>query len=587
MATNAVLKSRNPRYYFGLLARWLWFILLCALLGGGGAYAASRLQTPIYRATTVLIVDQRTSSADTYTGLLASNQLVTDYVGLITQPVVLDKAASQLKFKGVSGATLSSRVQVTSQSQTIQIMADDANPQRAAQTANAVASAFITVLQQSTLNQLNTTSQQLNQQLTQVLGQINTLTQNIATLKANNPNDPGISTLEQQLTLAETQRNSLQSLTNQLALQYASNNGVRIFQPATVPDSPDHPSPVFNAMIGAALGLILAFCIVLLREFFDDRIRTAAQIEDSLGLPTIGIIPLISNRDIRHARQSDAFLIDSLRIIRTNLRFLSLDKPLRSISIVSPEPYEGKTTVAINLAISLAQSGRRVLLVDADLRRPSIHQRLGLQNIDGLTLVLLQEQQKISFAAVPEHPNLFFLPAGPKPPNPTELLESERMYKLIQSVLTPSRTDTPIDVIIFDTPPLLSFADGAVLAGYVDGVIFVANALMSRESALRQAAESLKRAKARIIGVILSSVKPSKRSSKYYYDYKPASAKDLATSSALLSRTQSSGTPATKDEVASDEEREREEDNGEDTLTNDTDTTMVLPQVVPHSSKAE
>src|SRR5579859_1946579 len=279
MATNVVPKSRDPRYYFGLLKRWLWFILLCGLLGAGGGLGASKLQTPIYQATTVLIVDQRASSTDAYTGLLASNQLVTDYVGLVTQPVVLEKAASQLKY--ISAGALSSRIQVTSQAQTIQIMADDANPQRAAQTANAVAAAFIAVLQQTTVTELDAASRQLNQQLMQVSGQITTLNQQITTLRTNNPNDPQISILQQNLSLAESQRNTLQLLSNQLALQYLANNSVRVFQPATPPTNPDHPNVQFNAMIGAALGLILAFCILLIRELLDDRIRSAAQIERS------------------------------------------------------------------------------------------------------------------------------------------------------------------------------------------------------------------------------------------------------------------------------------------------------------------
>ena len=268
MAISTARKNLQLRHYAGIIVHWFWFLALCALLAGGGAYVVTKLQKPIYRATTLIIVDQSASGQDPYSNLLASDQLVPTYVNLITQPAVLEKAASQLG--GTFVASLQSRVQASSQTgtQLIQIQADDTNPVSAAKIANAVAQAFITVQQNTTLAELNATSQQLNQELIQVTSQIDSLTSKINTIQANNPGDPTLPQLKQQLNSAEERHSSLQSAYNQLTLQdITSSNNIQIFQLATPPTSPDHPKPITNALIGAVLGLLLALCVVLLREF--------------------------------------------------------------------------------------------------------------------------------------------------------------------------------------------------------------------------------------------------------------------------------------------------------------------------------
>ncbi|MGH2516151.1 MAG: polysaccharide biosynthesis tyrosine autokinase, partial [Ktedonobacterales bacterium] len=520
---NEASKGRELRNYLGAAVRWIWLLALCTALGAGGAFAVSRIQAPVYRATTLLIVDERSAGQDAYSSVLASDQLVQTYVNLITQPAVLQKAADALG--GISAGALAANVRASAQSgtQVIQVQVDDTSPARAAALANAVATAFIQVQQQTAASELANSQQQINQQIAAATTQIDTLTAQINALRASDPASPNLATLQQQLDTALAQRNSLETVLSQLSAQNLStSNNIRVFQPASPPSAPDHPRPTLNAAIGGVLGLALAIGVVLLLEFLDDRIRTADDIEKISGLATLASVSSRRKRDALLSARDSSRLAESFRILRTNLSFSSLDRPLRTLVVTSAVPGEGKSTVSVNLAISLAQSGKRVLLVDADLRRPAVHKRLGLQNASGLSLRLLGEMSNFGleypFATLPDIPNLFILTAGPKPPNPTELLGSERMHQFIQAVLFKEGKRGIVDVVVIDTPPAVAFADASVLAGRADGTILVSNAETSREGQLLRARDALKRVNAHVLGVVLNRV-TQKREDNYYYSY--------------------------------------------------------------------
>jgi len=537
MRLSEARRGHELRNYLAVVKRWLWLLGLCAVLAAGATFVITRLQPPVYRAATLLVVDQQASGQDTaYTSLLASDQLVQTYVNLIDQPAVLQRAASQVG--GISAATLAGRVQASAQTNTqvIQIQVDDTNPARAAALANAVAASFIAVQQQSSQAEFNEAAQQLNQELAQVTAQINALTDQIDTLRANAPSSSQLQTLQQQLDAALAHRTTLQTVNTQLVAQnLAASNDIRVFQPAVPPTVPDHPKPVINTAIGGVLGLVLAASAVFLFEILDDRVRTPEEVEELTGLPTIGTVSIQRRRSVLLAANDSSLLAESFRILRTNLSFVSLDKPLRTIVVTSAAPGDGKTTVATDLAISLAQSGQRVLLIDADLRHPSVHRILGIQNIGGLSLCLLGGSQSFPFATLRDVPNLYVLPAGAKPPNPTELLASERMYQFLYSVLSNGQNHGLVDIVIIDTPPAGAFADAIVLAGRADGTILVSNAGRSREGQLLRVQDALKRVNAHIVGVVLNRVM-QKREEDYYYYYKYYSQK-VTTEHPVVTRT--------------------------------------------------
>lgn len=212
----------------------------------------------------------------------------------------------------------------------------------------------------------------------------------------------------------------------------------------------------------------------------------------------------------RHPRSAVA---EAYRTLRTNLGFASVDHACRSILVTSPGPEHGKSTTAANLAIVLAQAGQKVLLADCDLRKPDIHRLFSLDNAAGLTNTLIQGRDPVELAHPGPVKNLTVLTSGPVPPNPAELLGSDRVRSLWPQLLE------RFDSVIIDTPPVLAVTDSVLLSRQIDGVILVVSAGVSRVEVIQQAKEQLAKASARIIGVVLNKVKIPSRDYHYYYYY--------------------------------------------------------------------
>ena len=203
---------------------------------------------------------------------------------------------------------------------------------------------------------------------------------------------------------------------------------------------------------------------------------------------------------------------ESYRVLRTNLQFLGLDKPLRSVVIASSVPNEGKSLTTANLGIAVAQAGSRVILVDADLRKPSLHRFFDLGHEVGLTTVLAGEATPEEALQDTHVPNLRFLASGPVPPNPAELLGSPRMAAAAEQL------GAACDMIIYDTPPVEAVTDAAVLSTLADGVVLVVRSGAAAYNLAQRAKEALEKVKARVLGVVLDDVPPNGEGA-YYYQY--------------------------------------------------------------------
>ncbi len=204
---------------------------------------------------------------------------------------------------------------------------------------------------------------------------------------------------------------------------------------------------------------------------------------------------------------------EAFRVLRTNLQFLGLDKPLKSIMITSATPGEGKSTTIANLAVTFAQDGARVCLIDADLRRPTLAKLLGVQNWSGLTTALIGQESLQDCLKETAVPGLFVLPSGPIPPNPAELLGSNRMSNLLAEL------EEQFDMVLVDTPPVLAVTDAAVVASKVGGVVLVVRSgLVARQQAKR-AKDALVAVKAKVLGAVLGAVKAEGPDGYYYYYY--------------------------------------------------------------------
>ena len=284
---------------------------------------------------------------------------------------------------------------------------------------------------------------------------------------------------------------------------------------ATVPMGPISPRPMQNALLAGVVGLMLAAGIVFLFEYLDDTIKTPEDVERALELPLIGYIAEMqaSGKDeseVYVSRQPRSPVSEAFRSLRTNLEFSSVDKPLRTILVTGAEAGDGKTTVAANLAAIFAQGGKRVLLMDCDLRRPRVHRFLGIQNRVGLTDLF---RDSLGVEAVTyqwsdsNSKSMSVITSGSLPPNPAELLGSQKMNSILAELVS------RVDVVIIDSPPSL-VSDAQILAAKVDGVLLVVQPGKTHAGAARAMREQLARAGARVVGAVFNRIP---RSHGYYY----------------------------------------------------------------------
>ena len=205
---------------------------------------------------------------------------------------------------------------------------------------------------------------------------------------------------------------------------------------------------------------------------------------------------------------------EQFRTLRTNIQFSMVDKNLKALSVVSAAPNAGKSTIAANLAVTFASQGTRVLIADCDFRRPTVHKNFSLPNAQGMTTLLTDRTGSVDdYIQTTKMDNLFVLTSGPIPPNPAELLSSKRMMKLEQEL------EGMFDLVIYDTPPLLGFADAQIIAGRVDGVIFVVNHGVATKDDVLRASESLRMVNANILGAVYNRVPVNGNDNSYYYYY--------------------------------------------------------------------
>ncbi len=298
-----------------------------------------------------------------------------------------------------------------------------------------------------------------------------------------------------------------ESLTQQL-------QGVQVWtlEPALAPESPDGPRPARSILLGLIVGLVGAVGMAFFVEYLDNTVRSAEDLELKIGVPVIGVIPPVRNHGtsietamLREPQQSAA---ESYRALRTSIVLSSEEGPPKSLLVTSTAPAEGKTATAVNLAVGLAQSGYSVLLVDADMRKPRINSIFELPNDQGLSTAL-------QGAATPDPagvgvPNLAVLTSGPVPPNPSELLGSKRLDALLKQLRG------AYDMIVVDSPPFLTVADGLVLARKVDAMLLVTRAERSTYDGVRRGIKALRDINVRPLGLVLNAY-DEKRSGAYYY----------------------------------------------------------------------
>ena len=293
-----------------------------------------------------------------------------------------------------------------------------------------------------------------------------------------------------------------------------------------------HPRMKLNVAVSAVFSLLLAIGLAFMLEFLDRTVKTAEEIESVVGSPVLGIIPILDevagghspaenrDRDMWVFEHPTSRAAECCRSIRTNILFSSADRPMKTITISSPRPREGKTTSTIFLGTTMAQSGQRVLVIDTDLRKPRLHHSLGASRTRGITNLILGDCSVDDAIKTTDVPNLYVLPCGPQPPNPAELLLTDRFREVLQDL------ESRFDRILLDSPPLLAVTDGVVLSRIADGVILVTQAGKTLLDDAVQCARQLRDVNAPLLGVVLNDMDLSdSRYGYYYYQYSYGDAK--------------------------------------------------------------
>jgi capsular exopolysaccharide synthesis family protein len=438
-----------------IVRRYWVFIVVLTILGAGAAYGISKTQTPIYQASSSVYFSLRQSDSNTdlNQGAAYTQAQMLSFAQLATSHITLQRVINGLELHTTS-TELARNVTVTSPSNTVilEISVSSTSAKGASAIANSVATNLAHVVVELAPATPGTTS------------------------------TPSVS--------------------------------ARVINPATPPKNQSSPNKSRDAGIGGLLGLLIAVVGCILFTRLDTRVRSAETVASVTEIPVLGQIGrFASSTDKRPimVRSSNTEDAEAFRRARAGLRFASIDKDVHVILVTSAVPSEGKTTFSVNLSLAMAETNARVLLIDADFRRPRVAKALGLEGAVGLTTVLIDGVTLADARRPYGTTSLDLLLAGDVPPNPSELLSSARMSQIL------SELSAEYDVVIVDTAPVLSVADATFLAPHVDLVILMVDASKIRKAQLSRAIRTLEVAGAHISGIILNRLKLSRKRDDYYY----------------------------------------------------------------------
>jgi polysaccharide biosynthesis transport protein len=453
----------NIRELLAGIRRHLVLLMFALFLGGGIAQGITMLLPKTYTSKSSVFVSVAPSTQrldQAYQGTLFSQQQVRSYADLVTTPTVTAPVVRELGLH-IRPETLAKRLSVEVPLDTVllNISARDRNPARAARIASSV-------------------------------------TQNLVST---------VSALE----TSQAQRTPTVRL--------------HVVRPGSVPAGPSSPKPVLNIAIGLVLGAMTGVAAGAVKDALDTRIGSAEDLARALGganqTPSLGDIPYdgaARKHPLVHDADPFGSRAEAFRKLRTNLRFIGVDRPPRTIVISSPNTGDGKSSAALNLAFSLADDGARVVLVDADLRRPSIASSLGLVEGAGLTSVLSGQAGIADVMQRAERQSVIdVMTSGPVPPNPSELLGAQKMRLVLEELADYA------DYVIVDSPPLGPVTDAAVVASGADGVLVVVRAGRTKRDELRAAVASLHAVNANTLGLVVNMTKPGKGDRYRYYGGAP------------------------------------------------------------------
>ncbi|WP_395159657.1 polysaccharide biosynthesis tyrosine autokinase [Ilumatobacter sp.] len=484
------------RDYARVVLRRKWVVIAAVMLTTTISVVSSAAQTPVYSSSSEVLVQPRGQDglfADSIVNLndRAIQTEIQVIEGQAVRQRVQDNLQLEVKPPGVHATAVGS-------TDVISLTLRSTNATNAATLANAYANAYIEVRREQSVGELLAAT-------TEVQTAIDKLQ---ADLDALADEDPRRNSLLAQLGNFNT---TLDQLRVDAALR---TGGATIIREAQVSEGPVEPTPARTAALAFVVGLLLGLGAAFLLDYLDDKIRSEDDLQRATNRPVLAVVPIdVPPNNLPIAMtEPDHDAVEAYRGLRTNLQFLGLDSPLKVVQLTSSLPGEGKTTTAVNLAVVLAQAGHSVALVDADLRRPRVHQVFALPQTPGFTDLLLGAEAKetVNYVEVDGGTVLNVFTSGRVPSNPSEMLSGQRIRKLL------AQMGDHYDYVIVDSAPVLPVSDSVALAGAVDGLFVVAHAGRVTDGQVAETIERLDRISAPLLGLVLNQAAVSKGD---YYAY--------------------------------------------------------------------
>ena len=503
------------------LRRWWWLVAAATLLATFSSLIYSLRQPAVYTSRTTLIVGSTISNPNpTGTDIYLVQQLASAYSDIAKREPIQASTRAALGIEWLPNYW----VQALPNSQMIEIQVFAEDPTLARDVAATLAQQLILLgpagrEQQEREAFIDAQLTELQIGITDTRNEVRQKQQELTSLFSARE----IANTQSLIQALENKVSTLQA--NYAALLATTQNGaantLSILEPANLPTTPIDSNLSTNVLVGALLGCALAICGAYLIEFLDDSFKTAHEIKEALELPVLTSVPMISggidDNKLIMLQTTPVPAMEAYRLLRINLEFVAIDHPIRVLVVAGASTQDGKSLTAANLAATHARTGQRVILIDADLHRPSQQRLFKLTNNIGLTTALRSDEFLLeSLVQSTTVPGLQVLTTGPLPPNPAELLGSQRMQEIL------SRLKAITDLVIIDSPPLATVTDGIVLATKADGVLLVVRAGKTRRANVKRVYHLLQQVKARLLGVVYNGVAANDseyQSDHGYYSY--------------------------------------------------------------------
>ena len=489
--------------YVKVLRRRKWTIAVVTVILVGTAVGVSMLQEPIYQSTARLLIptQDRSSIFNPTTGQRNDPRRAVE-----SELLVLDSEPVRSGVRQRLGTAPPISATAIGDADGVEVTAESPDAGRSAAVANAYAGAYIEFRRRQGTEGLLEAGHQITEKLAQFQAELEGLDAEIGNANMAEDANATRGLIEERDSLVQQQALFKQRL-DELQVEASLVGGDAVLlTPAPVPTSPVSPRPMRDALLAMAAGLFLGVGLALLREHLDDSINTKEDVDTAAGgIPVLGLVPAVpswrdrSNPMIVSLAEPASPAAESYRSLRTAIQFLGFEHPVGLMQVTSPSSSEGKTTTLANLAVALARAGQHVAVVCCDLRRPRLHEFFALPNAVGFTSVLMGGvAMPRAVQRVPGVDRLCVLSSGPVPPNPSELLASQRTADVLGSL------QADFDVVLLDCPPVLPVTDAAVLSAMVDASLLVTTAGATRKRELARAVELLRQVDAPLVGVVLN-----------------------------------------------------------------------------------